>query len=531
MRAITFAMVFLCAASSVCAGPEAANLRSFHVLVPDYSKTSGGAQPAVSPDGKTIAYKTTHEEVWILRSEKTLAESAEPWRLEIPEIDLSGIKTSSNSYGDGLPRSLDWSPDGKRLAIGGDALLVAESFDYSAKTAAVRVLAKPRLFEGDESAGEMESPRWSPDGEKIVFIRTRVSKPSVVCVVDVETGTETELAQDAGSGADIWNQPWSPDSKYLVYSACSISKGESDGVFENKPKGIFAISVDNKTRRKLLADDNMHRPDWCTKSNQIALVTTRSYEVKGLSDSELSGTHSVVLVTDSKGSVPKTMYQPALPTPKQADEYKAYCDDVQIKKLRAAFKKEFGQIIPPAMTQRLESNKLSEDEMLDFAALTAAKELDDSFLKLLKSKAKGPSGLAAALYDPEVQAALEALPEDKAERFGMRLAGWYIDGLSFSQIPVAESDSRPVWSPDGSNFALIRDTPGGSNQALVVINVSTKESHQIFTTYHIDCVSWIPDGKSLVVQATRLMGQTIDAHTQCDSPGYPEIWLLEPKLP
>lgn len=524
--------MLFCALPFTYAGPEATNLRSFRALVPDYSKTNGGSEPAVCPDGKTIAYRTNSGEVWILHSEKTLADPAEPWQLQLPKINLDSLNTFSTTGGIINPRSLDWSPDGKRLVIGGYAMCVAENIDYKSKTAEVRILAQPKAITEGESIGVIENPRWSPDGNKIAFIRKRDAKPGVVCVIHLDTGAETEIAHDANWSDHVWNQPWSPDSKHLAYGACHFEKENNAQAI--KADGVFIVSINNRDQRKLISDKNGSSPDWSTKSNRIAFSTMREYEIKDSSGGTLGGNYSVVLITDSNGSEPKLVYQPPIPTSEQADNYDTYLDNQHITELRARFRRQFDGIIPDDIRKRLDSDQITQDEMMTFAFHIALKDIDSDLLKLLESKAKDPTGLRKVFFDPEIQEAISKLPDGKGEQLRERIFDWWTEPFINSPMPSAGIDQRPVWSPDGSKLAFIRENWFRSREcAVVILDASTKESRKVFVSHEVCHMSWTNDGTSLIAQVTRLLGQekhTID-NSLSEITSNPEIWLIEPSLP
>lgn len=174
MKAFALLIALLFTAGPAYAQPEVRNLQAFRALVPDYSRSSGGSEPALSSDGKTLAYTAGGRSIWILHSDDLMSGKGEAWRLKsVPESKAPGEPDSSNS------RNLDWSPNGNRLVFSGNDghLYLAENFDFEAKTADVRVLAKPKLYGGETSAKGIEAPRWSPDGKKIAFVRARRSKP------------------------------------------------------------------------------------------------------------------------------------------------------------------------------------------------------------------------------------------------------------------------------------------------------------------------------------------------------------------
>ncbi len=137
-----------------------------------------GHSPAVSPDGKTVAY-IDKGQVWTV---SIAANDAKPEQLLVTR---------------GTAHNLRWSPDGARLAF------VSDREDHS--FIAVYFFADKAVDYLDPSTDLDQSPVWSPDSKRIAFLRIpgdknallfvphRTALPWSIRVADVTTGVGREI--------------------------------------------------------------------------------------------------------------------------------------------------------------------------------------------------------------------------------------------------------------------------------------------------------------------------------------------------
>ncbi|MFY9853511.1 MAG: S9 family peptidase, partial [Terracidiphilus sp.] len=155
-----------------------------------------GHEPAISPDGKLLAY-TLHSEIWTLALDDAQAR---------PEQILQTR---------GSARGLRWSPDGSRLAF------VSDRGDHS--FICVYELPTRSLAYLDPSTDLDSSPVWSPDSTRIAFLRIppdksmethgphRTALPWSIRAVDVASGKAHEVWRAAEGVGSAFRETASSD--------------------------------------------------------------------------------------------------------------------------------------------------------------------------------------------------------------------------------------------------------------------------------------------------------------------------------
>jgi tricorn protease len=154
---------------------------------------------AVSPDGKLAAF-IVHGDVFVTAvASKDEQKIAKPFTARVtatPERE----------------RDLSWSPDGKKLLFssavnGNDDLYLARRMDED--------VSWPETFDFEltrvtDSPAEENAAQFSPNGERIAFVRGKAS----LVVRSSDGGEETVIL-------DHWSTPnyeWSPDGEWFAYS-------------------------------------------------------------------------------------------------------------------------------------------------------------------------------------------------------------------------------------------------------------------------------------------------------------------------
>jgi Tol biopolymer transport system component len=182
--------------------------------------TRGGidSMPAWSPDGRQIAFQRAH------RGKASLY---------VANADGSGQRLLP----DPISGDVDWSPDGRHILIGDSGRLYVTNTDWTGR----KLLLDP-------APARAEEPRWSPDGNQIVFALGRNPGSADVYVMDAD-GTGTKRLTRLGPGKGWPSSPsWSPDGSriaFLLPGSLDVMNADGSGeqVLRRFPNGIFPSSL------------------------------------------------------------------------------------------------------------------------------------------------------------------------------------------------------------------------------------------------------------------------------------------------
>jgi dipeptidyl aminopeptidase/acylaminoacyl peptidase len=198
------------------------------------SSPDGESSPRWSPDGRWLAFVSGRQEgkggqVWLLDRRGGEAQR------------LTTLKGGIDDYA--------WSPDSKRLVL----VLDEETDSLARKDTAEKKTPKPIVIDRynfkrdiagylgtkrthlalfdvaakklDTLTSELyddESPSWSPDGQRIAFVRSPVTEPgrardSDVFVIDARRGATAKQLTDF-DGPDGGRPAWSPDGRWIAFT-------------------------------------------------------------------------------------------------------------------------------------------------------------------------------------------------------------------------------------------------------------------------------------------------------------------------
>jgi len=219
-----------------------------------------GRAPAVSPDGKQVAY-TYKGQVWAIRLGDT---QAKPQQL---------LQTR------GSAKALSWSPDGARLAF------VSDRDDHS--FIAVYSVASGTVTYLDPSTDLDSNPVWSPDSTRIGFLRIppdkdlllfeahRSALPWSIRVADVTTGKAHEVWRAADGVGSAYREtdsseqlhwaagdrivfPWERECWLHLYAVGAAGGSAAPLTTGNFEVEHVSLSADRKT---LIFDSNQNDID------------------------------------------------------------------------------------------------------------------------------------------------------------------------------------------------------------------------------------------------------------------------------
>ena len=190
-----------------------------------------GHEPAVSPDGKQLAY-ILHGQVWMLA------------------LDDAQAKPEQLLQTRGSARDLRWSPDGSRLAF------VSNRGDHS--FICVYSLAPHSLAYLDPSTDLDSNPAWSPDSARIAFLRIppdkntlvygphRTALPWSIRAVDLASGKAHEVWRAAEGVGSAFRGTASPDQLHWAAGDQIVFPWERDGWLH-----LYAVPVAGGTANEL----------------------------------------------------------------------------------------------------------------------------------------------------------------------------------------------------------------------------------------------------------------------------------------
>jgi Tol biopolymer transport system component len=171
----------------------------------------------------------------------------------------------------------DWSPDGSQIAFdaetgGGNEIWVANADGTSA------AVIVPRSTDCAISCGEVAEPAFSPDGSKIAFVRYKLGasglEAAVIEVQDVARGDRRVLLR-APTKTALDDPRWSSDGQSVVFTMTrypdtqlnlGTATGSAIAVIDVTPEGAKPV---------VLTDWSMfaNYPDWRRGSDEIVFST------------------------------------------------------------------------------------------------------------------------------------------------------------------------------------------------------------------------------------------------------------------
>jgi dipeptidyl aminopeptidase/acylaminoacyl peptidase len=150
-----------------------------------------------------------------------------------------------------------------------------------------RTIGKARQF--THGTGSDSYPRWSPDGESLLFLSSKrepEKKKPQLWVIPL-SGGEARLAAEI-EDAGISKPAWAPDSKRMLFLSRVWTEGKPDtdvvvvrhlrfklnqvGVFEGRRTHLFAVRLGRKPKQLTEGDYDVEAAKWTANGGDIAFV-------------------------------------------------------------------------------------------------------------------------------------------------------------------------------------------------------------------------------------------------------------------
>jgi Tol biopolymer transport system component len=146
-------------------------------------------------------------------------------------------------------------------------------------------------------------PSWSPDGQRIAFVKSEAGKPKVwnLWIAELRTGTITRVTHDAVG--QPWGASWFPDGRHIAFSrerqlvildlttgaatrfpspvpgrlvrTPSVSPDGARVVFQVYREGVWVFDVARRRMQRLLDDRSAEEFAWSPDGSQIVFHTRR----------------------------------------------------------------------------------------------------------------------------------------------------------------------------------------------------------------------------------------------------------------
>jgi Tol biopolymer transport system component/imidazolonepropionase-like amidohydrolase len=506
--------------------------------------------PSFSPDGAYVVFQGFKD--------------SDDWDLWTIKPDGSEAKRiTSGPYDDMEPQ---WSHDGNRIAFSSD-----RSRNFAVWILDVKSGAAKRLT---QSTSQDSQPAWSPDDKEIAFVRQPTAPPgtspagsAAVVAINVETGVEREIASLQGR---VSGPSWTGDGKQVMYNVIADGTGRiemslkpvvnREDVFPFRAQWLsandFLYTADGKIKRRTLGGDKAQtipfsaiipvkpakythktfdfdsrqprkalgivRPMISPDGKRVAFAAVGDLWVMEIGQKPTRVTHDEYIDTDPAWSPDGTQLVFS------SDRAEMGNLDLWIWNVKThAFKRvtktpypDFGANWSP------DGKRIAFVSMLPHqkgAAIAVVDVQSGQMRELWRAPVRIPS---YPTWSPDGKMLLVAAFDQYSARF--REGVWKpllipVDGAEPTWVDIAPNESLvsgvdegPVWSPDGTKLALVRQ---GRLEVATVENGKPTSQFKRLSPEAAQSPSWTGDSKQVLFLATdQLKTVSIDDGKVTDVP-------------
>ena len=178
--------------------------------------------------------------------------------IHVVRADGTGVRRLTTGY------KPAWSPDGERIAFVREARGNADIYVADADGQNARRLTRAR--------GGDVTPAWSPDGTRIAFASNRAGLYRIYTMT--AEGTDVRLVAAKRQRGDSFVPAWSHDGRLIAFSSSAWSI-ENPEIYVVRPngKGLKRLTR-TKGDAEVLGDDSW--PTWSPDGTRIAFTSNRT---------------------------------------------------------------------------------------------------------------------------------------------------------------------------------------------------------------------------------------------------------------